>query len=266
MTAALEGLLGWKDLQVILTKEPLDKAGKSLAPDGLDIRIKRHFPLAHVLHAFDASVCATGYNGAHELLPAAIPTVFVSNIRGTDDQEARAQWCHDMGFALRANQADLANIRATVKKLQDADIREQLRKKCAELPEPTGGAEIAKILFDLSMADEVLRPSFIKYHQLRIQGHINRGIRHLAYKALRQLALTYRYLHPHLLAQHVVLDLPIWGSQTTAQELNALIKGEHRFEHLITGASAEYRAKREDIAGRAYVNRLKVINTKKGRL
>ena len=28
MTAALEGLLGWKDLQVILTKEPLDKAGK----------------------------------------------------------------------------------------------------------------------------------------------------------------------------------------------------------------------------------------------
>jgi UDP-N-acetylglucosamine:LPS N-acetylglucosamine transferase len=263
MTAALEGLLGWKDLQVILTKEPLDKAGKSLAPDGLDIRIKRHFPLAHVLHAFDASVCATGYNGAHELLPAAIPTVFVSNIRGTDDQEARAQWCHDMGFALRADQADLANIRATVKKLQDADIREQLRKKCAELPEPTGGAEIAKILFDLSMADEVLRPSFIKYHQLRIQGHINRGIRHLAYKALRQLALTYRYLHPHLLAQHVVLDLPIWGSQTTAQELNALIKGEHRFEHLITGASAEYRAKREDIAGRAYVNRLKVINTKK---
>ena len=128
MTAALEGLLGWKDLQVILTKEPLDKAGKSLATDGLDIRIKRYFPLAHVLHAFDASVCATGYNGAHELLPARIPTVFVSNIRGTDDQEARAQWCHDMGFALRADQADLANIRATVKKLQDADTREQLYK------------------------------------------------------------------------------------------------------------------------------------------
>ena len=116
------------------------------------------------------------------------------------------------------------------------------------------------------MADEVLRPSFIKYHQLRIQGHINRGIRHLAYKALRRLALTYRYLHPHLLAQHVVLDLPIWGSQTTAEELHPLIKGERRFEHLISGASADYRAKREAIAARAYVNRLKVINTKKERL
>jgi hypothetical protein len=37
MTAALEGLLGWKELQVILTKQPLDKDGKSLAPEGLDI-------------------------------------------------------------------------------------------------------------------------------------------------------------------------------------------------------------------------------------
>jgi hypothetical protein len=49
MTAALSGLLGWKDLQVILTKQPLDKDGKSLAPEGLDIRVVRYFPLAKVL-------------------------------------------------------------------------------------------------------------------------------------------------------------------------------------------------------------------------
>jgi UDP-N-acetylglucosamine:LPS N-acetylglucosamine transferase len=86
MTAALSGLLGWKDLQVILTKAPIDKDGKSLAPEGLDLKVVRYFPLAKVLHAFDAGICATGYNGVHELLPAQVPTVFVSNIRGTDDQ------------------------------------------------------------------------------------------------------------------------------------------------------------------------------------
>ena len=91
MTAALSGLIGWKDLQVVLTKKPIDKNGNSLVPEGLDLKVVRYFPLAQVLHAFDASVCATGYNGVHELLPALIPTVFVSNIRGTDDQEARAQ-------------------------------------------------------------------------------------------------------------------------------------------------------------------------------
>ena len=263
MTAALSGLLGWKDLQVILTKQPLDKNGNSLAPAGLDFRIKRHFPLAEVLHAFDASVCATGYNGAHELLPAAIPTVFVSNIRGTDDQEARAQWSHDMGFALRANQADLADITATVRKLQDPKTRERLSRKCAELPEPTGGAEIARILFDLAVKDEVIRPSTIRYYQLRVQDHVNRGMRHVAYLALRRLALVYRFINPHIVTQEVIQDAPIWGSQTTAHELHPLIKGEHRFEHMITGASDNYRKRREAIAEAAYIRQKKVINTKK---
>jgi UDP-N-acetylglucosamine:LPS N-acetylglucosamine transferase len=263
MTAALSGLLGWKDLQVILTKQPLDKDGKSLAPEGLDIRVVRHFPLARVLHAFDAGVCATGYNGVHELLPAQVPTVFVSNIRGTDDQEARAQWCHDMGFALRANQADLHDITATVKKLQDPEVRERLSKKCGELPDPTGGAEIAKILYELAVREEPIRPSWLRYNQLRIQEHINRGMRHVAYKGLRRLALIYRFIHPHLVVQVTANEPPIWGSQTTAKELHPLIKGEQRFEHLITGASDAYIARRKEIAKAAYGENVQVINIKK---
>jgi UDP-N-acetylglucosamine:LPS N-acetylglucosamine transferase len=263
MTAALSGLLGWKDLQVILTKQPLDKDGKSLAPAGLDIRVVRHFPLARVLHAFDASVCATGYNGVHELLPAQVPTVFVSNIRGTDDQEARAQWCHDMGFALRANQADLGDITATVRKLQDADVRARLSEKCAELPDPTGGAEIAKILYELAVRAEPIRPSWLRYNQLRIQEHINRGMRHVAYIGLRRLALVYRFINPHIVVQVTRQEPPIWGSQNTAQELHPLIKGEQRFEHLITGASDAYIKRRNEIAEAAYGEKIEVINKKK---
>ncbi len=263
MTAALSGLLGWKDLQVILTKQPLDKDGKSLAPAGLDIRVVRHFPLARVLHAFDASVCATGYNGVHELLPAQVPTVFVSNIRGTDDQEARAQWCHDMGFALRANQVDLGDITATVKKLQDADVRARLSKKCAELPDPSGGAEIAKILYELAVREEPIRPSWLRYNQLRIQEHVNRGMRHVAYMGLRRLALVYRFINPHIVVQVTRQEPPIWGSQNTAQELHPLIKSEQRFEHLITGASDAYIKRRKEIAESAYGEKIEVINTKK---
>ena len=263
MTAALSGLLGWKDLQVILTKQPLDKDGKSLAPAGLDIRVVRHFPLARVLHAFDASVCATGYNGVHELLPAQVPTVFVSNIRGTDDQEARARWCHDMGFALRANQAELGDITATVKKLQDADVRARLNKKCVELPDPTGGSEIAKILYELAVREEPIRPSWLRYNQLRIQEHTNRGMRHVAYMGLRRLALVYRFINPHIVVQVTRQEPPIWGSQNTAKELHPLIKGEQRFEHLITGASDAYIKRRKEIAESAYGEKIEVINTKK---
>ena len=263
MTAALSGLLGWKDLQVILTKEPLDKDGKSLAPEGLDIRVVRHFPLARVLHAFDAGVCATGYNGVHELLPAQVPTVFVSNIRGTDDQEARAQWCHDMGFALRANQADLGDITATVKRLQDTEVRARLSRKCGELPDPTGGAEIAKILYELAVREDPIRPSWLKYQQLQLQDHLNRGLRHIAWIGLRRLALVYRFLHPHLVVQKIKEENPIWGSQNTAKELHPLIKGEQRFEHLIAGASDAYIARRKEIAEAAYGEKIEIINTKK---
>ena len=148
MTAALKGLVGWPNLQVVLTKEPVDKHGNSLAPAGLDIKVIRYFPLAKVLAAFDAGVCATGYNGVHELLAAKLPTVLVSNIRGMDDQEARAKWCHDFGYALRANQADLNDITKTVKELQDANMRASLSHKCGELPAPIGGEEIAQKRID----------------------------------------------------------------------------------------------------------------------
>jgi UDP-N-acetylglucosamine:LPS N-acetylglucosamine transferase len=252
MTAALEGLLGWKDLQVVLTKAPIDKDGNSLAPAGLDIKVARYFPLAKVLHAFDAGICATGYNGVHELLPAQVPTVFVSNIRGTDDQEARARWCHDFGYALRADQADLADITKTVKKLQDPQVRAALSAKCAELPNTTGGQEIADILFALTKEQTPQQAKSLIFKRLMIQDHFNRGLRHVANLGLRRVALVYRFINPHKDVQITKEEPPVFGDSTDSATLQKLIKSGTRFEHLITGASAAYLAKREEIAKTAY--------------
>ena len=263
MTAALSGLIGWKDLQVVLTKKPVDKNGNSLAPEGLDLKVVRYFPLAQVLHAFDASVCATGYNGAHELLPAQIPTVFVSNIRGTDDQEARAQWCHDFGYALRADQADLADITAKVKKLKDSQVRASLSAKCKELPEVSGGAEIAHIFLKLIADQAVIKPGSLTYKRLMLQDHINRGMRHIAYIGLRRLALIYRKFRPHPDADKMEKVAPIFSQATTAAELRDLIKGDVRFEHMITGASETYIKRRQEIAHVAYNPPLIAIRKRK---
>jgi UDP:flavonoid glycosyltransferase YjiC (YdhE family) len=252
MTAALSGLIGWKDLQVVLTKKPIDKNGNSLVPEGLDLKVVRYFPLAQVLHAFDASVCATGYNGVHELLPAQIPTVFVSNIRGTDDQEARAQWCHDFGFALRADQADLADITATVKKLQDPQVRAALSAKCKELPEVSGGSEIAQIFLKLVTEQSAVKPGSLTFNRLKIQDHINRGMRHVAYISLKRLALVYRKFRPHPKAALVEKIAPIFSETTNPTEVQGFIKGSVRFEHLIAGASDIYKKRREEIATIAY--------------
>ena len=252
MTAALEGLIGWKDLQVILTKAPIDKDGKSLAPAGLDIKTVRYFPLAKVLHAFDAGICATGYNGVHELLPAQVPTVFVSNIRGTDDQEARARWCHDFGYALRADQSDLNEITATVKKLQDPLVRAQLSARCANLPETTGGAEIAEILYRLAITEKPVRSKDLTFKRLMLQDHFNRGLRHVANLGIRRLALVYRHLYPHKILEVVKQTQPIFDDSTKPEELRELIKSSNRFEHLISGSSPAYLIRRKEIAQEAY--------------
>ena len=262
MTAALSGLLGWKDLQVILTKAPVDKDGNSLAPEGLDLKVARYFPLAKVLHAFDAGICATGYNGVHELLPAQVPTVFVSNIRGTDDQEARARWCNDFGFALRADQADLADITEKVKMLQDPEVRKRLSEKCAELPDTTGGQEIANMLYQLATAPTGKKSSGLTYKRLLVQDRISRGARHVIMLGLRRLALVYRFLHPHIKVQEIDQAPPVFGDQSTAAELHPLIKSSTRFEHLISGASTSYRKRREEIAFAAYGKETVITKTK----
>lgn len=263
MTAALKGLIGWKDLQVVLTKKPIDVNGNSLVPEGLEIKQVRYFPLAKVLHAFDAAICATGYNGVHELLPALVPTVFVSNIRGTDDQEARAQWCHDLGYALRADQADLDNITETVKLLQDPEERARLHRMCKKLPEANGAKEAAQILYEMATVKHGAQPAFIARMRLKARDFGLVSFRQLANAVYRQLALVYRKFNPHIVVQIVKVDPPHFGDETDPQTMRHLINGEVRYEHLISGASENYLRRRDEIASAAYGTVRRVVNTQK---
>ena len=240
MRAALSGLIGWQRLQVVLTKNPVDAHGASLVPDGLDIKVQRYFPLADVLVAFDGAIAATGYNSVHELLPAQIPTVLISNIRGTDDQDARAQWCHDHGYALRADHANLADITATVATLGDAAVRQRLQSKCAELSNTQGGSEIAQIL--LSLATSVKKkPS-------------KKASRFVATQVIHKVTYLYRLIRPYKKSATVDGAETQFSQEINADYLREHIKGSQRFEHMIVGASQRYISRRHEIANKAYGN------------
>ena len=238
MRAALSGLIGWQSLQVVLTKNPVDAQGKSLVPEGLDIKVQRYFPLANVLAAFDGAIAATGYNSVHELLPAQIPTVLISNIRGTDDQDARAKWCHDHGYALRADHDNLADITATVLKLSDADIREGLQNKCAELSNTSGGGEIAQILLALATSTKK-KPS-------------KKISRFLATELIHKVTYLYRLIRPYKKNSDVEDKPALFSEEISADYLRTHIRGDQRFEHLIAGASQSYISRRHEIARKAY--------------
>ena len=238
MRAALTGLVGWKDLQVVLTKNPVDAQGKSLVPDGLDIKVQRYFPLANVLAAFDGAIAATGYNSVHELLPAQIPTVLISNIRGTDDQDARAKWCHDKGYALRADHANLADITATVAQLSDSALRQRLQSKCAELSNTKGGSEIAQILFALATSTQ--------------KSSSKRVSRFLATQLIHKVTYLYRFIRPYKKSAAVDGGQTLFSQEIDADYLRSHIKADQRFEQMIVGASESYISRRHEIASKAY--------------
>ena len=239
MTAALSGLVGWQDLQVVLLKDPVDGNGKSLIPAGLEIKVQRYFPLANVLSAFDAAIAATGYNSVHELLPAQVPTVLISNVRGTDDQDARAKWCHDHGYAIRAEHSNLSEITATVRKLQDFDTRTALADKCAALKNTSGGREIAEILISLARTKKKTMP----FTQL---------LRFVATQGIHKATYIYRLIRPYKNSQPVSELETIFSNETKADFLRTHIKGNQRFEHMIAGASPAYQERRHEISRVAY--------------
>jgi hypothetical protein len=62
--------------------------------------------------------------------------------------------------------------------------------------------------------------------------------------------------------QEIDQEPPVFGEQATSAELHPLIKSSTRFEHLITGASDNYRKRREEIAFAAYGKETVITKTK----
>jgi hypothetical protein len=254
LTAALTGLLGWKDLQVVLTTEPIDSNGKNLAPSGLDIKIIRYFPLAHTLKAFDAAICAAGYNSVHEGLAAKIPTLFVPNIRGTDNQAARAKWAFDNQMALTVDQNNLNEIENNARKLQDQSLRNKLSENCNNLPLTSGASEVAEIFKKLLTTPGKTGISLpITLIGLKIRDVFGRGFRGFAYSALQFITIFYRWVKPHNKGKASYSNkIEIYESEESG-ELRKLINSGSPFEHLIIGASPAYKDRRIEIATKAYL-------------
>ena len=254
LTAALTGLLSWPNLQVVLTKDPVDSQGKNLAPVGLDIKVIQYFPLANVLNAFDAAICAAGYNSVHEELAAKIPTLFIPNIRGTDNQAARAAWTADNKMAMTVDQSNLKQIQENAAKLSLQSVRDELADYCSKLPLASGASDVAKIFSELlqkpKQSIEQKTSTKVKLKMNDLLGH---GWRGTAYTVLQGLTMVYRWVKPYKKVD--VLHTPGLNiiESENSDELRKLIKAGSPFEHLIIDASQAYKNRRIEIASKAYL-------------
>lgn len=244
-----------RNVQIVMTREPRDKDGIRLISGPTNIKVIRYFPLVEVLNAFDGVICASGYNSVHEVIPARTPTLFIPNIRGTDDQMARAKWCADLDLAL-VTSGDLSDLEEQIEKLLDPAIRAKLRKNCGAIRKLSGAAEIAElvqIFMDETVNSLILKR--IRYQRLLAQSAFERGIAHLMRRIvnslLRATALIFRLIFPHELLHKTSERKDIFFG-TCASCARKVKQKEIRFEQILAGSSSEYLERRIKIAKRAY--------------
>ena len=256
VSAVLKGLSKWPDIEIVMVKEPRSHRGESLLPRGVEVKVIRHFPLADVIHAFDAIVCAAGYNSVHEVIPAQIPTLLIANNRGTDDQVARAKWCEDYKLTLFANNESLSEIEAKATQLLDVQTRAKLTQMCQRIKNFNGDKEIASMVMILSndnFSSLILKR--MRYQRFLAQSAIERGIgyaiRRFANSLLRFAGLIYRTIFPH--KEAITPETAVTLTQSLDIDFcNRFIKSDKRFEHVLFGSSDIYMQKREQIALKAY--------------
>ncbi|WP_052344462.1 glycosyltransferase [Thermocrispum municipale] len=263
--AAVTALLEDPEWQVAVVRSHIAMGRIPLADESRCIELAGVYPLSRYLAAFDAAVAAGGYNSVHELLTAGIPTLFVPNpTSGTDDQPARTRWLADQGFARYADAAQLDDVRTQARALHDEQERERLRKACAGLPKPEGSVQTAEQIADLLKREprEVKQAAF---RRLRAKSAVVRAIgpkgMAIAKKALRRPPAT----GPTTRLPVAVVTDPVDGSDDAApatppgvrlvrmtEDFDPVRQSSDPVEHLIAGASAEYRQRRQAILRRYY--------------
>jgi predicted glycosyltransferase len=105
--------------------------------------------------AFDAAVCASGYNTFGELMFAGVPAVFVPQSKLADDQRARAQLAMDRGAAtLWQPSSEPAALHRVVRDLlARPDAREAARALVPENCARVAAAELLRLLFPPASVD-----------------------------------------------------------------------------------------------------------------
>lgn len=146
----------------------------SLAP-GLDVpagvvHLRSTFPMSRYLRAFDLAVAAAGYNGFHELIAFAIPTLFVPMARNTDDQFARARWAAAAGAGLAVEGAGDVALERLVEELCDPGRGAELAAGCERAFSGNGAAAAAELVSAVAAGDA-------QAPQVRERGRFNRWLR-----------------------------------------------------------------------------------------
>ena len=268
-SVVMQALLDDPKWQICVTKAAIAEKAVPLVDKDRVVELRGVYPLVRYLAAFDAAVSAAGYNAVHEFVPAGLPTLLVPNpATRTDDQLARASWLAGRGLVLSALPDDPAAMAAAARTLSDSAVRYDLTAACSALPEParTGGAHVAaRRLIELAGGFAPSRPRLleqVRRLQRRGRESVKQALGPRGTDAVRRLLGRTRMQEtPEQLIVRVVAtphEVELWNGSGPMPLLFGdhipahLIRNGGPVEHLLAGASPEYRARRRDLIDEYY--------------
>jgi hypothetical protein len=113
--------------------------------------------LGQALTGVDAALSAAGFNSAHELLHAGVPTAFFAQYKVADDQEARANGFINCGAALRLSALDPPTLEATLAQLRDPETAQALAESARAAVPRNAARDAAAALLELCLPRSLVR-------------------------------------------------------------------------------------------------------------
>ncbi|MCO5066533.1 MAG: hypothetical protein M9924_19305 [Rhizobiaceae bacterium] len=145
--AALRSLAARPDVVLVELRSPVQARAEPLEGTSGRHVVRSVFPAFRYSRAFDAAICAPGYNSFHENVLGAIPSLFVPNeAEEMDRQIDRARWAEREGLGLLMRRDDHARIDGHLDRLLDAGERSRMTENCGKIGWHNGADDIARML------------------------------------------------------------------------------------------------------------------------
>jgi glycosyltransferase involved in cell wall biosynthesis len=149
----MEILLDRPGIEVVELLSPVSDDALDPEPLAGSHRPMRLYPASRFSRAFDAAICAAGYNSFHENLAGGIPTLFLANrAEEMDRQDLRAEYASDQRMALSWSGLNLPALEREVERLLDPRRRARMKRRMAALDSPRGAEQVATLIEELLLA------------------------------------------------------------------------------------------------------------------
>jgi predicted glycosyltransferase len=136
------------DVQIVVGAGPLSREpGRSED----DLLWTSHFPISRLFRGFDFAISSSGYNTVNELLYFGLPAILYPQVRGADDQLARAQRAADEGCALAIDQLTPAKLTEALERIADPAVRSALSERARARVATNGARKAAESILKVAL-------------------------------------------------------------------------------------------------------------------